>query len=321
MRVLFFGHPGYGGAVLEQLLQRSDVTVIAVVHASHDTWHNLKRMLKRRFGTWKRLRKNVAKIWRNLPAKGQARYQHPHSFATIDPESLARERRIPLIDASRLRDPGFVSELESMHVDLLLVASFGELIPSSVLDVARVASINMHPGLLPKHRGGFPEYTALIQGDFTAGITCHLMTSTFDTGAVLLQDSLEIGSDDLLQLKKRMMILAARMVNHLLDNLTALLQTAQPQDESRATSCKYPAGFDRLRSDEPVDVVLRKIRAAAGENYEPYFLSATGQKVYVLHLSDTAGQGYPFTCSDGVVWLDVLRVRRRIVTNDFTMIQ
>lgn len=317
MRILFFGHPGYGGAVLEQLVSRTDVQVVAVVHASHDNWHNLRHTLRRRFGTWKRVAKNVKKIWRNLPTKGQASYAHPHTFSPVDPEVVARRSGIPLIDASQLQKPELVERLRALEVEVLLVASFGELIPQNVLGVATKAAINMHPGLLPKHRGGFPEYCALIEGDEIAGITCHLMTAKFDTGAILLQRAIPIGDDDLLQLKQRMIQLGASMIHELIDELDLLLAGSTPQRDDEATTCRYPRGYNVLDPAEPTGVITRKVRASAGENYEPYRVSKSGRKVYVLHLSEQQGRGFPLQCSDGTVWVDVIRYKRRIYTDDF----
>lgn len=306
--------------MLQRLLARPDLTVVALVHASHDPIHNVRRMLKRRFGTWKRTKKNVRKIIGNLPERGQARFQHPHTFPIIDPENVAREHGLRSIDAKRLSDPSFVAECRQMEVDLILVASFGELIPPAVLDTAHFAAINMHPGLLPRYRGGFPEYCALIGGERTAGITCHVMTEKFDTGAILLQDSIEIGTDDLLQLKARMIRLAASMVDTLLDNLSTLFAKARPQRDEDATNCRYPTGYDQLLPSDSVAAVTRKVRAAAGENYEPFARTPSGAKVFALHLSEESGSGYAVQCSDGVVWLDVVRYKRSILHSDFNVV-
>lgn len=307
--------------MLQRLLARQDVTVVALVHASRDPVHNMRRMLKRRFGTWKRIRKNIRKIVGNLPTRGQAKYQHPSAFPLIDPENVAKEHGIPCIDAKRLSDPSFVAECRQMEVDMILVASFGELLPASILGAARIAAINMHPGLLPRYRGGFPEYCALIEGERTAGITCHLMTEKFDTGAIVLQDSIEIGTDDLLQLKARMIRLAASMVDPLLDDLASLIANARPQRHEHASNCKYPAGYDQLLPSDSIATAARKVRAAAGENYEPYVRTSSGAKVRALHLSESAGSGYAVPCFDGTLWLDVVRYKRSILRSGFDVIR
>lgn len=82
--------------------------------------------------------------------------------------------------------PGFSSPSPS---NLLLTASFGHLIPSSLLSrFLPLNTINVHPSLLPKYRGAAPIQWALINGDAETGVSIQeLSRGTFDKGRILGQ--------------------------------------------------------------------------------------------------------------------------------------
>ena len=60
----------------------------------------------------------------------------------------------------------------------------------------RLGSINLHPALLPRHRGPIPLAWALREGDAEWGSTWHRMDAELDTGNVLVQTTVPIEDDD-----------------------------------------------------------------------------------------------------------------------------
>ena len=105
-----------------------------------------------------------------------------------------REENIETL-AERLRVPVFYDQDSMVSTDLLLVSTYHQKIPKSVIAQAKYA-INLHPSLLPKYRGPTPVAWALKTGDSETGVTAHQLTDVIDWGAVYMQRKVEIRPGD-----------------------------------------------------------------------------------------------------------------------------
>jgi methionyl-tRNA formyltransferase len=106
---------------------------------------------------------------------------------TAPPAKIAAEKLgIPVYQPASLRD--FAAELAGRHLDFFILASYGKLIPQSLLDVPKLGSLNVHPSLLPQYRGATPIQSALRDGASETGVTIMLMDAGLDTGDIVLQE-------------------------------------------------------------------------------------------------------------------------------------
>ena len=71
--------------------------------------------------------------------------------------------------------------------DAIIVAAYGLFLPEDTLAVPRLGCLNIHPSLLPRHRGPSPVATAILEGDQTTGVTIMLLDEGMDTGPILAQ--------------------------------------------------------------------------------------------------------------------------------------
>ena len=74
-------------------------------------------------------------------------------------------------------------------IDLIVVASYGKIIPQKTLDLPKHGALNIHPSLLPKYRGATPVPRTILSGDTKTGVTIFKMDSGIDTGPILAQQS------------------------------------------------------------------------------------------------------------------------------------
>lgn len=106
---------------------------------------------------------------------------------TAPPVKVAAQRLgVPVYQPASLRD--FARELSGQHFDFFILASYGKIIPQSLLDVPKLGSLNVHPSLLPQYRGATPIQAALRDGASETGVTIMLMDAGLDTGDVVLQE-------------------------------------------------------------------------------------------------------------------------------------
>jgi len=97
---------------------------------------------------------------------------------------------------SRLADPAFVAWLESLDVDLGVVAAYGRILTDAVLAVPRLGMINVHASLLPAYRGAAPVHRAVIAGERETGVTIMRVVRALDAGPMLATVRRPIGADD-----------------------------------------------------------------------------------------------------------------------------
>jgi len=108
----------------------------------------------------------------------------------------AEQQGIPVFQRQRMRDPEVYSRFVGLRPELNVLAFVTDIIPQSILDLPRLGSIQYHPSLLPKHRGGSAINWAIIMGETRTGLTIFWPDKGIDTGPILLQKEVEILPDD-----------------------------------------------------------------------------------------------------------------------------
>jgi len=116
---------------------------------------------------------------------------------TINPvKAEALRLGVPVLTPEKLRAPELLQALASCDADVIFVAAYARLIPPAILSMPHWGCINIHPSLLPRHRGPTPVETALLEGDTTTGVTTFFMDEGYDTGDIILQAPYPIEAGD-----------------------------------------------------------------------------------------------------------------------------
>jgi methionyl-tRNA formyltransferase len=97
----------------------------------------------------------------------------------------ARALWVPLLQPARVRDAEVVAEVAAMRPDLGVLADFGQIIPAELLELPPHGILNVHPSLLPRHRGASPIQATISAGDSRTGVTIMRMDEGLDTGPVV----------------------------------------------------------------------------------------------------------------------------------------
>ena len=141
--------------------------------------------------------------------------------------------------------------------------AYGQILPRSVLEIPRVACLNLHASLLPRHRGAAPIQAAIVAGDRESGITVMYMDEGLDTGDILLQSRLEIAADETGgSLHDRLAQIAPEALHEALAELQRGNAPRIPQDSSAATYApKLEREDGRIDWTESAALIERKIRA------------------------------------------------------------
>lgn len=198
-----------------------------------------------------------------------------------------------------------------------VLASFGVLIPSSVLEAFEPEGIlNIHPSLLPLYRGASPIESAILGGDTTFGVSLMKLARAMDAGPVYKQATIEnvpLSSDLKDYLYKTLAEMGAAMVLSLLKSKKWPEPT--PQDDKKATFCSKFEKKDGMLSPniETAEQILRKIIAFQGfpkPKYEFFGKNCIILEAHICEPSETAVLSLP--CADGAsVAIDLLQPEGR----------
>ena len=131
-------------------------------------------------------------------------------------------------------------KIKELKPDLIIVASYGKIIPKEILEIPKYGALNVHPSLLPKYRGPSPIQTTILNGDKETGVTIMLMDEKMDHGPILCQRELEFSIFNF-QFSKLHDKLAELGVKLLIETIPKWIKgeiKTKPQDHSKATYTK-----------------------------------------------------------------------------------
>lgn len=149
---------------------------------------------------------------------------------------MAQERGVPVLQPQTTKTEAFVDELRAFAPDVLLVASYGEILKQEVLDLAPHGALNVHGSLLPRWRGAAPIQRAVAAGDAETGVSVQRMVLALDEGDVLLERRIAIGEQSTSgSLFDELAQLGGEAATAALDALDAGNAVYTAQDVSQAT--------------------------------------------------------------------------------------
>jgi len=177
--------------------------------------------------------------------------------------SIMKASNTKEINAQRANSNRFIKEIKKLKPDVIIVGSWGEIIKKEIIELPKVAFINCHPSLLPKHRGSNPYSSVIREGETETGVTFHLMDKKIDAGDILLQGKVPILEDDTAAiLRLNCAIKAKDMVGSLLDGLEKAEIIPKKQNEQEASY--YPPRSDNdfmINWNNSADFIHRQIRS------------------------------------------------------------
>ena len=194
-------------------------------------------------------------------------------------KELAIRIGVPVFQPGSMRVPEIYEEYKRLKPDLNVMAFVTSILPDSILNYPEMGTIQYHPSLLPKHRGGSAINWAIINGETKTGITIFWPDSGIDTGSILLQKETEISPDDTVGSLyfEKLFPLGIEALVEAIELIKKGIAPRIPQDESQATYEGLCTEKDAIINwSASIDRVYNLIR---GTNPQPgattYFHSTT----------------------------------------------
>lgn len=219
------------------------------------------------------------------PDKPAGRGQRLHTSAIA---LRAQELGLRVFKPGSLKQEDQRRFLWELKPDLLVVVSFGQILPKAVLDLPRFGAVNVHASILPKYRGPAPIPAAILAGDTETGVTIMKLDEGVDTGPVLACEPLRIAPDDTTgSLTEKLALLGARLlvptleryIQHELSPATRPVPRSPkgivgslgevwptPQNDAEATRCRFiKKAQGTVDWTQPAASIARMVRA-----YDPW---------------------------------------------------
>ena len=226
-RTVFFGSGSFAVPTLEALVAAPEVDLVGVVSA---------------------------------PDRPSGRRQVPTPTPVV---ARARQLGIPVLQPTRLRDEPTIRDLAALRPDLGVLADYGRIVPSAILELPRHGILNVHPSLLPRHRGASPIPATILAGDATTGVTLIRMDAGLDTGPIVAATSWPLeGNETAPELEARAAAEGADLVRRTLTAWLAGRLTTRAQDEAASSLTRPLRRADgRLDPRLPAAALERQVRA------------------------------------------------------------
>lgn len=155
-------------------------------------------------------------------------------------KSYAVENNLRVFQPEKLRNPDFLNEIRSLNADVFVVVAF-RMMPKILFEMPKMGTFNLHASLLPDYRGAAPINYAVINGEKKTGATTFFINEKIDEGNILLQEEIEISSDENAgMLHDRLMEMGAKLVVKTLDGLAenSIQEKPQPNVENPKNAFK-----------------------------------------------------------------------------------
>ncbi len=231
----------------------------------------------------------------------------------LEVQTIATKHGIPVLLPGKPSD--IIRELQQYNAEIGVLIAYGKIVPQVVMDIFPKGIINIHPSLLPLHRGPTPVESVILDGSKTTGVSIMQLVKAMDAGPVFAQSAVTLsGQETKQELADMLLEIGTSMLLEVLPGILDGSLAALPQDESKAT-------YDRLitKDDGTIDwhkpavVIEREIRAYSGW---PGSRSTIGGKEVVITKAHVAGdskhrlgqtdQAGPFRTPDGYIGMPSL---------------
>jgi methionyl-tRNA formyltransferase len=202
----------------------------------------------------------------------------------------ARSMWAPLLQPGRLRDEAAIAQVAELGADLGVLADYGQILPPAILELLRYGILNVHPSLLPRHRGATPIPAAIASGDDRSGVTIIRMDDGVDTGPIVAQEAWPLeGAETAPQLEARAAAAGAALLARTLEPWLDGEIEAAPQGEPSNVTRPFRKQDARLDPALSARELERGIRSRLG--WPGSFLDTSLGRVLVHRATVAAGDG------------------------------
>ncbi len=186
-----------------------------------------------------------------------------HGLAYSEVKRVAAAHGLPVYQPERVKEEEFLSCMERLAPELIVVAAFGQILPKRLLDMPKYGCINVHASLLPKYRGAAPIQYAILNGECETGVTIQYMAQGIDTGDMITREVVAVAPDETGgSLHDKLAAAGCVALRRAIGQIADGTAVRTPQDEAQASHVgMLSKEMGRLDFSQPADALERMVRA------------------------------------------------------------
>ena len=194
------------------------------------------------------------------PDKPKGRGQGMH-MSPVKEIALAHD--IPTLQPEKIDDPESIEKIRSLgQIGAMILVAYGQKIPPALLEWPKKGVVNVHGSILPRYRGAAPIQHAIMAGETETGVTTMLMDEGWDTGDILLQETVRVAPNETAgELAERLALLGAKLLIRTLEGLADGTISPIPQNDELATLAhSLPRDAGVIDWELPAEVIVNRVR-------------------------------------------------------------
>lgn len=170
---------------------------------------------------------------------------------------------IPVLQPAKASTEEFKLKLLEINADLFVVVAYGEILKQFILDIPKIACINVHASLLPCYRGAAPIHRCILDGCDQSGITIMEMVLKMDAGDILAVERVPLTKEmNFSNLEQSLLEASCRILPQVIKNFDYFYSNKCRQDENLVTFAEKILPDDmKIVWSDPVDVSFNRVRA------------------------------------------------------------
>lgn len=226
----------------------------------------------------------------------------------LEVAEFANQHNIPLLIPKSLSE--IFDQLSTYRAHVGVLAAYGKIVPQSVIDLFPAGIVNLHPSLLPLHRGPTPIESVILDAESTTGVSLMSLVKAMDAGPIYAQSVIELdGSETKQELADQLGQLGASMITELLPGILDGSVAAVPQDETTATYDELISKSDGILDwNKPAQRLTAEIRAFSG-------WPTSRTKLGPIEVTITAAHDVPATMPEKPGHVEILSDTNTIMVN------
>jgi len=200
----------------------------------------------------------ISVVYTQPPKKSNRGQKLNKSPINLFCENISLEVRTPQFLKNNNEEEVYLKDLKP---DIIVVVSYGQIIPINLLNIPKKGFLNVHASLLPKLRGAAPIQRSIMNLDKETGISMMKINENLDEGPVCNQYTLKISEKmNSEELSEKLSLLAAEKILDILDNIYDDSIKFIDQDHPKATYAKKIQKVEgKIDWNENADKIIGKI--------------------------------------------------------------
>ncbi len=232
----------------------------------------------------------ILAVYTQPPKKSNRGQKLNKSPINLFSENLSLDVRIPQSLKNNHEEELYLTKLKP---DIILVVSYGQIIPKNLLNIPKYGFLNVHASLLPKWRGAAPIQRSIMNLDRKTGISIMKINENLDEGPVCNQYSISVSEKmNSEELSEKLSLIASEKILDILDNIYDGDIEFKDQDHSKATYAKKIEKIEgKINWNENVEKIIGKINGLYP--YPGAFFSFNGERYKILKAEKSSTNGIP----------------------------